>query len=214
MKVALKGLGKRLPSFPPLEAMRQKRKIKQWEQQGRPSPPPHAIKQRAIKSFAKKYGSKYLIETGTFYGDMVQAMRGSFERVFSIELSPELHKQATRRFAKDDNIEIIQGDSGVELGKLMPRLDQPTLFWLDGHYSAGVTAQGDKDTPIYEELTHIFNSQQLGHVILIDDARCFGTDPAYPTLDELSQFVKKHRPNAEIDVENDSIRIVPSAEMA
>ena len=32
----------------------------------------------------------------------------------------------------------------------------PAIFWLDGHYSAGITAMGEQATPIFKELTHIF----------------------------------------------------------
>jgi hypothetical protein len=156
---------------------------------------------------------KVLIETGTYYGDMVEAMKNDFNRIYSIELSNELYENAKRRFAGDDRIMIIHGDSGIELGKLITDLDQPALFWLDGHYSAGVTAKGDKDTPIFEELTHIFGSRQIGHVIIIDDARCFGTDPAYPSFDELSGFIKANGPDVKIEVENDGIRIVPCSQI-
>jgi len=46
-------------------------------------------------------------------------------------------------------------------------------------------------------------------VIVIDDARCLGSDPAYPTLEAVTDFVLSHRPQARITVENDSIRITP-----
>ena len=64
---------------------------------------------------------------------------------------------------------LIQGDSGVELGNLVGKLSGPALFWLDGHYSEGETAQGPKDTPIFEELEHIFSARRDGDVILIDE---------------------------------------------
>jgi len=209
MKSTLKELIKRTPIYPVLRAIRQRWEIKEWERRGRPVPPPHIVKQRAIRESAEKFGVKVLVETGTYYGDMVEAMKKCFNRIYSIELSKELYEKAKRRFAGDDRIMIIHGDSGIELGKLIASLDQPALFWLDGHYSAGVTAKGDKDTPIYEELTHIFNSQQSGHVIFIDDARCFGTDPAYPSIDELSKFIEANSHDVKIEVEDDSIRIVP-----
>jgi hypothetical protein len=44
-------------------------------------------------------------------------------------------------------------------------------------------------------------------VIIIDDARCFGTDPAYPTIDEIKGFIHARRENAQITVEGDSIRV-------
>ena len=111
-----------------------------------------------------------------------------------------------------NKIEIIHGDSGVELGKLLNRLDQPALFWLDGHYSAGVTAKGELDTPIFKELDHVFSTRHRGDVVIIDDARFFGTDPAYPTIEELCEFIEARKPGAKIEIEYDSIRITPPDE--
>jgi hypothetical protein len=41
---------------------------------------------------------------------------------------------------------------------------------LDGYYSAGETAQSHKDNPIFEELQHIFDTPDRGHVIIIESA--------------------------------------------
>lgn len=79
---------------------------------------------------------------------MVEAMRGHFDRIYSIELSEALCWNAQKRFKDYNNIEIICGDSITELEKVIQHLDQPSLFWLDGHYSAGVTAKGVKNTPV------------------------------------------------------------------
>lgn len=212
MKSFLKQLIKRTPVYPALRTIKQKRELKEWERRGRPAPPPHIVKQQTLRDFAENFGLRVLIETGTYYGDMVDAMKDYFNRIYSIELSDELYEKAKQKFSGDDRIEIIHGDSGIELGKLIANLDQAALFWLDGHYSAGVTAKGDKDTPIYEELTHIFCSPQKGHVIIIDDARCFGT-ASYPSIDELSVFIKAKNPNVKIEVEDDSIRIFPCSQI-
>ncbi len=182
--------------------------IIRWKLAGRPAPPPHIVKQRAIKSHARKYGLKLFVETGTYVGEMVEAVKEIFEEVYSIELSVELFNQAKSKFSSDGHVHILQGDSGVVLKELIPQIQQPALFWLDGHYSAGITARGDKDTPICEELRHILDARDLGHVILIDDARCFGKDPGYPSIDQLKKFILSERPHARIDVCHDSIRII------
>jgi hypothetical protein len=174
---------------------RQKRDYAAWTRAGRPVPPPHLAKQRA------------LVETGTFAGDMVEAMKHRFDRIVSIELSRDFHEQAVRRFRGDRNVELVHGDSGVALGPIVARLDRPALFWLDGHYSAGATAKGERETPILEELRQILEAPDLGHVIVVDDARLFGADPAYPTLADLQAFVLAKRPGLAVEVENDSIRI-------
>jgi hypothetical protein len=185
------------------------KELAHWEASGRPAPPPHIVKQRALRYYAKSYGLRILVETGTCYGDMVEAMKADFDRIFSIELSRNLYETARARFEGVEHICIISGDSGTELGKVMSEVDLPALFWLDGHYSAGVTARGSKDTPICEELNHILSAPDRGHVILLDDARCFGTDPAYPTIEQIEDFVRSRRADAEIVVQDDSIRITP-----
>ena len=71
-------------------------------------------------------------------------------------------------------------------------------FWLDGHFSAGATFQGELDTPIISELDAIAANlpNLLPIAILIDDVRCF--DPTlpeyatYPPLDVLVDWARKH----------------------
>jgi hypothetical protein len=193
-----------------LRATRHGRELRRWEARGRPAPPPHIVKQNTIRTLAKRFGLNTLVETGTYYGDMVEAMKRHFSQVYSIELSRPLWERAARRFRGDRNVTIIHGDSGAELGRVVRELRQPALFYLDGHYTHRDTARGVKDTPIYEELAHIFG-HGLRHVIVIDDARCFGSDPSYPSMQELRHFVRRSWPTAAIEVADDSIRILPAA---
>jgi hypothetical protein len=150
------------------------------------------------------------VETGTYYGDMVEALKPYFTRIYSIELSRELFEKSKKRFKADNHIELLHGDSSKELGYVIRRLNQPALFWLDGHYSGGPSARGEKDTPIYEELEHIFNASNLGHVVIIDGARCFGSDPAYPMPEDLKNYIFSKRRNTRVQVDSDMIRIIPS----
>ena len=192
-----------------LQRPRQSDPLAEWERQGRPVPPPHVAKQRVLRGYAERYHLKIFVETGTYRGDMVEALKPLFHKIYSIELGGDLFEKARRRFKRDAHVELIHGDSGKELGRIMERLTEPALFWLDGHYSAGDTARGEKDTPIYEELDQILRAPDLGHVIVIDDARCLGSDPAYPTLPALRAYVLSRRPHAGIAVADDSVRITP-----
>lgn len=194
-----------------LRKRRQLQKVRQWEASGRPSPPPHLIKQDILRKYVKQFDCKTLVETGTYYGDMVHALLDSFDAIYSIELSVELHALACERFADLPKVHLIQGDSGTELTKLIPQLNQPALFWLDGHYSAGPTALGSKETPILDELKHLFSMSKAEHVILIDDAREFGSNPAYPTLDEVRNFIQSSNSRYEMSVDTDIIRVTPKA---
>jgi hypothetical protein len=178
-----------------------------WEKQGRPSPPPHVVKEELIRDYARSFNTNILIETGTYLGDMVHAMKKSFTRIISFELDPTLATQAQSRFAKEDHIEVVQGDSGKLLSDYLVAINEPCLFWLDGHYSGGITAKGALETPIKNELTSILSHPVEGHVILIDDARCFTGENDYPTLDELKSFVAERKPDHKFSVEHDCIRI-------
>jgi len=185
----------------------QKREIRNWTDKGKPLPPPHAVKQKTIKMFAENFSIDVLVETGTYQGAMVNAMKNTFKRIYSIELQPDLCKQAKARFSGYDHISIIQGDSSEVLSDVLSVIDQPILFWLDGHYSHGITARGILDTPIHQELQHIRDHQENGHIILIDDARLFIGQDDYPTLDELQKLVTEYFPRHTFDVADDIIRI-------
>jgi hypothetical protein len=172
---------------------------------------PHRVKQTLLKQLARQYGLTVFIETGTFDGDMVDALKGSFSRIHSIEPSPRLYERATVLFRGRSHIELLQGDSATILGSsFIGTLAVPALFWLDAHYSAGITARGEVDTPILAELAHVLDAPDRGHVIVIDDARAFGRDPAYPTLGDLCDFIRTRRKNVQMSVEGDSVRVIPS----
>ena len=174
------------------------------------TPPKHTAKQRILREYAIKYNLRIFVETGTYRGDMVEAMRGCCDHIYSIELSETLYQDCLSRFRGIPGIELIHGDSGVELGTLIKQIRRPALFWLDGHYSGGITARGTKDTPIMQELAHILSAPDMGHVIIIDDARCFGTYEGYPAISELCQYIQSKRPNTQIDIQDDMIRILPA----
>ena len=208
----VKRAGRILPGYYTVRRfVRQQRDAKEaarWEAMGRVGPPPHLVKQRMLIEYVRAYELRVFIETGTYYGDMVEAMTPFVERVVSIELSRELFEASRRRFHGDPKVRLLHGDSGQQLGDVVRCLDQPALFWLDGHFSAGETARGGRETPIFDELAHILPSS-LPHVIAIDDARCFGSARGYPTLDELQHFVRARRRDLAITVDRDCIQITP-----
>lgn len=181
--------------------------IKDWEAAGKPVPPPHLVKQEVISSLKNIYQYELFIETGTYLGEMVDAQKNNFKKIYSIELGEDLFRDAVKKFQHQKNITILHGDSGDVLVKLSSLINEPAIFWLDGHYSAGITAKGSKDCPIYEELTAIFGSKPIDHILLIDDARLFIGEDDYPTIAELTDFVKQYRPLSKINVEDDIIKV-------
>jgi hypothetical protein len=183
--------------------------IEKWIGNGRPPPPPDAVKYGVIRSYAERHGLKVLVETGTFYGDAIFTLRKTFREIHSVELAPGLHASAVAQLRHLGHIHIHLGDSARELPSIAASLKAPAIFWLDGHFCAGPSARGSKDTPVFEELDYLLGRPAGKNVVLIDDARLFNGSDGYPTIDELRLMVKAKRPDASFDVELDIIRIIP-----
>lgn len=201
---------KRIHAFRHKNKRRQqyKKELKNWGKNGRPSPPPHYLKQLIVSKYQKKYNYSTLIETGTYMGDMVEAQKNNFNKIISIELGDDLYNNAKIRFKDNKKITIVRGDSGKILPSILSDINDPAIFWLDGHYSAGVTAKGEKECPIFEELDAIFQSKKLNHILLIDDARCFNGEGDYPRIEALIEYVKSKNKYYQAEVKNDVIRFL------
>jgi len=182
-----------------------KEELRQWESDGCPVPPPHSAKQKIIEKYAKAYSCSILIETGTYLGDTVFSQKDNFEGIISIELSNRLFNAAMRRFKKYSHIKVLHGNSGDILPEIMPGIDRRSLLWLDGHYSSGLTARGETESPVFRELDAIFRNNSFFHIILIDDARLFIGKRDYPTMDELNVFIKQKGPGYKLIIESDII---------
>ncbi|MES2838454.1 MAG: hypothetical protein V4667_13080 [Bacteroidota bacterium] len=186
-----------------------KAEIEQWRKNGSPTPPPHPLKQVTIRAYKNKFKLSTLIETGTYMGTMVEAQRTYFDKIISIEVSDELYKIVKDKFKQYNHIILFKGDSGEIMPDVLKDIKEPCLFWLDGHYSSGVTGKGELNTPIFKELDAIFANNK-NHIILIDDARCFIGEDDYPTIEKLKEYVLKLNPNYHLKSEDDIIRLTPS----
>ena len=92
-----------------------------------------------------------------------------------IEIKKDLHN-AARLMAvnnKITNVYFILGDSTQVLKYL--KLTENTIFFLDAHWSSGITGRGQKDCPLIEEITDISKSFTRSGILIIDDFRLFGT---------------------------------------
>jgi hypothetical protein len=187
------------------EDFQNQEEFKMWESGGCPVPPPHSAKQKVIEKYAKQYSCSTLIETGTYLGDTIYSQRDNFSNIISIELSSRLYKAARIRFKKYPHIRICFGNSGELLPEIMTGIKNRCLIWLDGHYSGGLTARGDTESPVYKELVAIFKNNDPLHVILIDDARLFIGKRDYPTIDQLEAYVKELNSSYSLVTESDII---------
>lgn len=173
-----------------------------------------------ISEIIRLNGARTFIETGTYLGDTVSAMRDVFERIYSIELSAELHQQAIRRFANDKKVTLLLGDSSEKLREAA-RLsaDPAAIFWLDAHWSGGNTARAIENTPIVSELKSIQSSQLIRSIVMIDDLRYFIDIPVgfdvheanygYPLLRELLKYVRELLPTHTPLISGDLLFIFP-----
>lgn len=197
-----------LPLYDLLNKMRYWLEWRRWKA-GKSRLTPHYLKREVVGDYARRHGLDCLVETGTYFGEMIDANRNNFGRIVSIELDDYLFRRATRRFAGHGHIQIVQGDSSTALPAVLKTLDRPTLFWLDAHYSGGITAKGDQTTPILEEMRAILHHPVHGHVILVDDARLFDGTDGYPTLQAVREMADQAGGAWVTEVKDDILRIVP-----
>ena len=178
-----------------------------WYKRGRHAPLPHLIKQKIVKEYARRFNTKTFIETGTYLGDMIFATRKIFAIIISIEIDGNLFEMAKRRFSRFSHIRIFWGDSSNVLVDVLSKIHEPCLFWLDAHYSGGITSKGVLETPILKELELILHHFVSGHVVLIDDARDFTGQNSYPTIVDLRNLVREKKPEFVLEIKDDIIII-------
>ncbi len=162
-----------------------------------------------IKLYRERFSTDYFVETGTYIGDMVVNLRNDFKHIITIELSGELFRRAEKRLKRYKHVRMIRGDSGEVINKILLKTNKPTLFWLDAHFSGGVTAMTDKHTPVKSELKAIMKHRIKTHVVLVDDADMFDGSFGYPKVSELRHMVKRLAPKYLIENKDGIIRIHP-----
>ncbi|MEM7509521.1 MAG: hypothetical protein AAF388_01230 [Bacteroidota bacterium] len=156
------------------------------------------------------------VETGTFTGNTTRWASEVFQKVYTVEIVPELREEAMRLSEGVDNIEFLLGNSREILPAYKEAFGETVLFWLDGHYSGGATGGKNEQCPLMEELSSIVGIKNV--YILIDDARCFmGRLPEpyggdhWPRVDEIFSFLTENFPNNRFTIHDDVIISVPEA---
>jgi predicted O-methyltransferase YrrM len=177
-----------------------------WKLRGEPERSPHLLKQRTVREYAEKYGAALFVETGTYYGEMVAAVKDLFPRIYSVEYDHELAERAKKKFARSPEIQILEGDSQKILPELLKQISDPALFWLDAGYYGWAGVQGDKDR-LTTELEAILDHPLKTHVILMDDARGLNGQNGAPTVEDLKRRIEMKVPKRKVEVKHDILRI-------
>jgi len=181
---------------------------------------PFPTKSQRLIDYGKLFGLKTMVETGTYYGGTTTECTEHFDKLYTIELSAELYQSVSPKFDKT-KVTALNGDSSILLKEqVLPNLNGPTIFWLDGHYSSYGTARGNVDTPIFTELMEILSHPLAAQfVLIIDDMRLFKGYTAacmsrtsedvqcYPSIVDISEvfcaYQSHHKMN--VRVEGDAV---------
>lgn len=203
--------GSRLLRHTPVLRLYRMCAVARWVTQGMDGPPPHEFKAQTLKCYARRYGLKQFVETGTYMGAMLDSMRSAMDQMWSVELSSHLYERAVMLFRHDPHIHILHGNSANVLPQIIDCVTGPCLFWLDAHYSGGITAgDNEGETPLMQELSCILSHlSSSDHVILIDDARCLDGHKGYPRIAEIETLVHYKSPKMNVASLNDIVRITP-----
>jgi len=114
------------------------------------------------------------VETGTLQGDGIASVIDDFREVHSIELKKDFVDHARQRFNAARHVHLHHGDSAVVLQQL--NFMEPVLYYLDAHWSGGITAYGNAEEngcPILRELA-VLSTRAFADVIIIDDMHLMG----------------------------------------
>ena len=183
MTTIIKSYLRKTPLYRVIILLRLFRGFVRWRDDAYAAPSPYFVKAEVLLRNSLPNAS--WVETGTYLGDTTALLSKHGQFVYSIEPEPSLYTKAIERFQSSPNIKIVKGLSEEVFPNLLPKLSGNFNFWLDGHYSSGVTHKGPKDTPILDELAsialHMKNFTNIS--VMIDDIRCFN-----PTISEFSTY--------------------------
>ena len=163
-------------------------------------PPPHFIKLATLLRHSLKDST--WIETGTYLGETAIFLAKFSCHVHTIEPSEECIKIASPKLAKFKNITIHKGSSEQCLDKVLSSVKGKVCFWLDGHYSLGITYKGKNETPIKYELSIIekYINKIDEFIVLVDDIRMSNEDSKnYPPIEYYIDWSKKNDLNWTIE---------------
>lgn len=202
---AIRKLLKRTPVYGAYKALGHYPDYWYWIARGRPARSPHLLKQKTVREYGEKFGLKTLVETGTYYGEMVAAMKHRFDQIYSIEYVPELADRAAKKFASYPHIRIFSGDSRVRMPEVLALINRPALFWLDAGYYGWVGRRSDEQR-LSAELDMIL-SHRYPHIVLLDDARGLTGMDGIPSVSEVKQHIETKFPTRVVAVEHDILRV-------
>jgi len=152
-----------------------------------------------------EYKNNVFVETGTYCGDTVEMVKGHYENVISMELSPSYYDVATKRFEKDEWVNIYYANSRTDLYGIIESISGKITFWLDSHWSdvPNVGLDGVSICPILYELEQIKRHPIHTHTIIIDDMRLMNGHDFPVTKLEILMKLREINPKYRLRYYND-----------
>lgn len=158
-------------------------------------------------------GLSIFVETGTHIGDGSAWALTKFDKVYTCEASYKFFTYCQSRFVNEPRIQLSNYSSEEFLEKVVKLLpNKKYLVFLDAHFSGGGTWKEKTECPILEELEVLLKYPNA--FLVIDDVRLFINPPPpphkvedWPTLETISNLVKKYRPEAKISYDETALYI-------
>lgn len=148
--------------------------------------PAHVYKPLLAAMIGLTLGKTIFVETGTFVGQSSYFVSRLFSEVLTVEASVDLALAARRLMeaTNTENVKVVQGASVDLLQNLSLEAGQSAVFFLDAHYSTGLTSRLFGACPLVDELTIIFKRFD-NPVIIVDDLRTMTGLGGYPSIAEI-----------------------------
>ena len=104
---------------------------------------------REILRIKSIYNIKVAVETGSYLGYTTLWLSKNFNRVFSIDIYPNLALEVKKELIKKNNFKLYKGDSSKHLIEMLRGIKDNALLYLDAHWF--------NSWPIIDELNQIAN---------------------------------------------------------
>ena len=127
----------------------------------------------ATQGDEKYQNIKNFVETGTYKGDTTLMASDYYDKVFTMEIVPELHYNSKLRAEKagKTNINFYLGDSVKLLQQIVPLVQDGSVFFIDAHQSGFDTSNNGKQVPLMDELKVLLSTRLGPSLFIFDDVR-------------------------------------------